>query len=377
VATSGQPAAPDVGVTVGVEEEFHVVDAQTFAMLSHPALGRALHAEREGVQVSDEISTTQVETATAVCQSLAELRQQLIAGRAAAAAVTAELGATVLAASTHPFSSWQDQRLVSAPRYLELLERWGLLALQQDICGTHVHVGVPDVETAVAVMDRVRPYLPVVAALTGSSPFHAGSDTGYESFRTQWFARWPITGPTEPCGDAAAYLEVVESLRVAGVIDDASHLYWDVRPSTRYPTVEYRVGDVCTTLDDAVLHAGLLRSLTRVVAARATAGTPPATVRPELLRAARWRAARYGVTDELFDFATGTLVPGRQMVQGLLEELRDDLESSGEWDEVCALTDDVLRRGTSATRQRALMHRTSDPAQVAAMLVAEGLAQRG
>jgi len=361
-------------VTVGVEEEFHVVDAETLAMRDDPALGRSLTVDRDGVRVGDEISTTQVETATAVCETLGELRQQLAAGRAAAAAVTAELGATVLAASTHPFSSWQDQRLVPSPRYLELLERWGLLALQQDICGCHVHVGVPDLDTAVAVMDRVRPYLPVIAALTGSSPFHAGSDTGYESFRTQWFARWPITGATEPFGDAASYLAVVESLRVAGVIDDASHLYWDVRPSTRYPTVEYRVGDVCTTLDDAVLHAALLRSLTRVVAARAGAGQPPATVRPELLRAARWRAARFGVTGELFDVATGRLAPAPDMVRGLLAELRDDLEACGEWDEVRALTDAVLGRGTSATRQRALLHRTSDATQVAAMLVAEGLA---
>lgn len=138
-------------------------------------------------------------------------------------------------------------------------------------------------------MDRVRPYLPVVQALTGSSPFHEGSDTGYDSFRTLWFARWPITGSTELLGDGKTYQDVVESLQVAGVIDDASNLYWDVRPSMRYPTLEFRVADVCTFLDDAVLHVALVRALSRVLAERASHGVPPHLVRPEVLRAARWR----------------------------------------------------------------------------------------
>lgn len=362
----------DVGLTLGVEEEYHVVDGETLALRDDPALPRLLREAPVEANLQAEIATTQIETATPVCTSLAELREHLLAMRTAAAKVTADLGAAILPASTHPFSSWTDQRLVPTPRYLGLFERWGVLALQQDICGCHVHVGVADLDTAVAVMDRVRPYLPVVAALTGSSPFHGGIDTGYDSFRTQWYARWPLTGPADLLGDAAGYQAVVDGLVATGAIDDASHLYWDVRPSTRYPTIEYRIGDVCTRLDDVVLHAALVRSLTRVLAQRAAAGAPPLAIRGEQLRAARWRAARFGLTDHLYDAQAGRLVPARQLVEDLLTELRDDLEDRSEWDEVRALADAVLARGTSATLQRSVFHRTGDVHEVAAALVREG-----
>jgi carboxylate-amine ligase len=246
-----------------------------------------------------------------------------------------------------------------------------VLALQQVICGCHVHVGVPDLDTAVAIMDHARPYLPVILALTGSSPFHEGVDTGYESYRTQWYARWPITGASEPLSDPETYQRVVAGLQVAGCIDDASNLYWDVRPSTKYPTLEFRIGDVCTSLDDAVLHAALLRSLTRVLADRVQAGLPAPHVRPELLRAARWRAARFGMSDDLFDPVWVERVSARVAVDRLLHELRDDLEDRGEWYEVRGLAEQVIRRGTSATRQRHVLHRTGDPVAVTRMLLRE------
>jgi carboxylate-amine ligase len=230
---------------------------------------------------------------------------------------------------------------------------------------------VPDLETAVRIMDHARPYLPVVLAMTGSSPFHEGVDTGYESYRTQWYARWSITGATEPLEDAETYARVVAGLRAAGCIDDSSNLYWDVRPSAKYPTLEFRIGDVCTSLDDAVLHAALLRSLTSVLAARVVAGVSAPQVRPELLRAARWRAARFGMSDDLFDPLWVERVPARVAVDRLLHELRDDLEERGEWLEVRDLATQLLRRGTSATRQRHVLHRTGDPVAVARMLFHE------
>ncbi|GAB7189777.1 glutamate--cysteine ligase [Kineococcus sp. NUM-3379] len=366
-----------VGATVGVEEEYHVVDATTFTLLDSDRLNSAAVHGLLGDRVEAEIATTQLEVATPVCRSLADVRRELATARSVAVGAAATAGATVLAVATHPFASWQEQRLTSRPRYLALLERWGVLALQQVFCGCHVHVGVPDLDTAVAVMDRVTPYLHVVLALTGSSPFHEGVDTGYDSFRSQAWGRWPIAGYPEPFGDAATYRRVVEGLTAAGAVEDSSYLYWDVRPSLRYPTLEYRIGDVCTSLDDAVLHAALVRSLTRVLAARAAAGDPAPVVRPELLRAARWRAARSGVSGELFDPLTHEVVGAREAVARLLGELRADLTAHGEWDEVHALTTQVLARGTSATRQRMLLHRTGDPREVARMLAVEGLAFRG
>jgi carboxylate-amine ligase len=275
-----------------------------------------------------------------------------------------------MAAATHPFASWRDQGLTAEPRYAEILDRFGPgLALQQVICGCHVHVAIPDLDTGIAVMDRARPYLAVLLAMTGSSAFHEGVDTGYASYRTEWLSRWPTAGPNEVLGDEAGYRAVVAGLRAAGVIDDPSHVYWDIRPSMHYPTIEFRVGDVCTDIDDALLHATLVRSLCRVLASRVEYDAPWQPIRPELLRAARWRAARYGLTDRLLDPDCGALVPARTAVADLLAELRDDLEEHAEWDEVEDLSERLLQRGTSAERQRPWLHDGASHEEIAARLV--------
>ncbi|MGY1809004.1 glutamate--cysteine ligase [Blastococcus sp. SYSU D00669] len=363
---------PQAGATFGVEEEFHLVDPETLALAPAPELSASAMSGRAGRHLHAEITTTQLETATGVCASMDDLHAELSATRAEAAAAAASAGRAVLAASTHPFGSWRDLELTAAPRYEAMVERWAVLALQQDICGCHVHVGVPDVDTAVAVMDRVRPYLPVLLAMTGSSPFHDGQDTGYDSYRTQWWSRWPNSGPPEYLGGADRFAEVVAGLVASGVVEDSSNLYWDVRPSYHLPTLEFRIGDVCTRVDDAVLHAALARSLVRVLAGRAERGEPCPDVRPELLRAARWRAARHGLCGELFDPVLGTLVDARLAVRRLLTELEDDLRAAGEWEQVGELVGGLLSRGTSAARQRRTWLRTRDPRAVAAAVVREG-----
>ncbi|HEX2075988.1 MAG TPA: glutamate--cysteine ligase [Geodermatophilus sp.] len=360
------------GATFGVEEEFHLVDPTTFELTSSAAVTSAALSGQAGSHLHAEIATTQLETNTEVCTSLAELRAELVATRAEAVAAAEREGLAVLAASTHPFGSWRQQQVVATPRYQDMVARWAVLAEQQDICGCHVHVGVPDLETAVAVMDRARPYLGVLLALTGSSPFHDGVNTGYDSFRTQWWARWPISGVPEFFGSADRYREVVAGLAASEVIADASHLYWDLRPSSHLPTLEFRLADVCTTLDDAVLHAALVRSLVRVLAARAERDDPCPQPRPELLRAARWRAARDGLGGQLFDPVLGVLVDARLAVRRLLTELEEDLRAHDEWEEVTALLTALLQRGTSAARQRCIWQRTGDPRAVAAEVVREG-----
>jgi carboxylate-amine ligase len=369
-ATSAIPAvAPvPVGTTLGVEEEFHVVDPETFALTPSAELGQAALRREFGASLHAEIATTQLETASAICTTLAEVRAALIATRTQAAAAAAQEGLAVLAASTHPFGTWQEQGITAAPRYEDMIRRWAALALQQDICGCHVHVGVPDVETAVAVMDRARPYVPLLLAMTGSSPFHDGLDTGYESFRTLWWSRWPTSGPPEHLGGAEQFREVVRGLVASGVIADASHLYWDIRPSSHLPTLEFRLADVCTDLDDAVLHAALVRSLVRVLAGRAERGEPSPRPRAELLRAARWRAARDGLCGQLFDPVSGHLLDAREAVHRLLAELEPDLRGAGEWDEVAVLVDRLFARGTSGTTWL----RTGDRRAVVAQLLREG-----
>ncbi len=365
-----------VGRTVGVEEEFHLVDPDSLAMTPGPNASAAALAGGAGSFVHPEIATTQLETATGICTSLAEVRADLRAARAQAAAAADRDGLLLLPASTHPWGSWHTMPMSPGERYEAMVERWAGLARQQDICGCHVHVGVPDLDTAVAVLDRTRPYVPVLLAMTGSSPFHDGVDTGYESWRTLWWTRFPHAGAPEPLGDADGYRRVLAGLVASGVVEDGSHLYWDVRPSARLPTLEFRLADVCTTLDDAVLHAALVRSLVRVLAARAVRGEPVPEVRPEHLRAARWRAARAGVTGRLFDPLRLELVDARDAVSALLAELEEDLTGAGEWDEVCALVQDLLGRGTSAARQRRTWLRTGDRRAVADWVVREGAAGR-
>ncbi|MCW2634266.1 MAG: putative Carboxylate-amine ligase [Blastococcus sp.] len=361
------------GTTFGVEEEFHLVDPVTFALAPSPELAAAVLRHEAGLRIHAEITTTQLETASGICTSLDGLRAELLETRAEASAAAAGAGVRILPASTHPFDGWQEQVLTPAPRYEAMVQRWGGLALRQDICGCHVHVGVPDLETAVAVMDRARPYLPVLLAMTGSSPFHDGVDTGYDSYRTLWWARWPNTGVPEYLGSAERFSEVVAGMVESGVVADGSHLYWDVRPSYHLPTLEFRLADVCTDVDDAVLHAALVGSLVRVLAARAEADLAPVPrPRPELLRAARWRAARHGIGGELFDPVRCELVDGREAVRLLLAELEEDLRGRNEWDPVAELVQRLFSRGTSASRQRRTWLRTGNRRAVAEQIVREG-----
>jgi carboxylate-amine ligase len=360
------------GSTFGVEEEFHLVDPVTYRLTPSPALAAAVLRRESGPHLHAEITTTQLEAVTGISTSLSQLRAELVTTRAEAAGAAARAGVRILAASTHPFDSWQQQDITPAPRYEAMVDRWAGLAQQQDICGCHVHVGVPDLETAVGVMDRARPYLPVLLSMTGSSPFHDGMDTGHASYRTMWWSRWPNTGPPEYLGSAERFADVVAGLVASGVIADASHLYWDLRPSSHLPTLEFRLADVCTDVDDVVLHAALVASLVRVLADRAGRGDPCPRPRAELLRAARWRAARYGLEGELFDPLRCELVPARVAVRRLLAELQDDLRDRDEWSVVVDLVERLFVRGTSAARQRRTWLRTGDWREVAVRIVREG-----
>ncbi len=362
---------PDVGTTLGVEEEYHLVDAVSGALVEAPRVVQAA-ADRLGDQVQGEISTSQLEVATPVCTSLQQVRDVLGRLRREVADVALAEGVAVLSAGTHPSATWQQQQLSDGERYARLHQRWGLLALQQLIAGCHVHVGVPDPDLAVAVLDRLRPDLPVLLALSASSPYWEGTDSGCASYRTLWFARWPVTGLPEAFGSRAAYDRTVAALIGSGVADDASHLYWDARPSVRYPTVEVRVADAMPRLDDVVLHAGLVRALVQQAAADAVAGRCPVEVRPELGRAARWRAARHGLEGDLLDLREGSLVAAPVLVQRLLDRLRPALEASGDLAEVHELASGALARGSSARRQRDVLARTGDLADVVRSLLAEG-----
>ena len=362
-----------VGATIGVEEEYHLVDADTMGLADAPAVVEQA-ALLLGADAQGEISTSQLEVATPVSTSLPEVRAHLVRLRRGADEAARHHGCRIVSAATHPTGSWLDQRMSPDPRYGEIVDRYGLLARQQLIAGCHVHVSVPDPDLAVHVLDRLRPDLPVLLALSASSPYWEGVDTGWSSYRTPWFARFPVTGSPEVFGSDAAYRSLVVDLVASGVVLDASHLYWDARVSQKYPTVELRVADAGPHLDDVVLQAGLARSLVRVAAADAVAGRPFPAPRPELVRAARWAAARGGLSDGLMDLHAVARRPAAEVLRDLLARLRDDLEELGDWDEVSALAEQALARGTSASEQRTEAARTGALTDVTRMLVEQTVA---
>ncbi|HEY7049867.1 MAG TPA: glutamate--cysteine ligase [Jatrophihabitantaceae bacterium] len=353
---SGEP-----GGTLGVEEEFHLVDSETLGLAQRPGLAGREVDRRGGHQLHAEMLASQLEAVTDVCTGLPQLRCAIVEARRAAAAVAADAGTVLLPTSTHPLAPRSDIEVLNHPRYARLVERFGTIVREFNLCGCHVHVSVPDLSTAVSVMNHARPYLPVLAALTASSPFHEGVDTGYESFRTAWLGLWPHGGAPPRLESAEQYRTTVDQLSRLGIIDDATALLWEVRPSARFPTLEFRIADMCPDVDDVVLHAGLVRSLVRTLAAR----VEPAPELPDsVLRAARWRAARYGLAGQLWSPARQALVPGEVVVSDLLAELRPDLEEHGEYDLVEALWSRLRSRGTSAARQRRVFAATGNLADV-------------
>ncbi|OBF30518.1 hypothetical protein A5724_23595 [Mycobacterium sp. ACS1612] len=332
-----------VGDTIGVEEEYHLIDPVTAEL--HALSGQFTTNE----YVTSELQATQLEIATPVCDTLTELRHELAKARQAAGELAGHSGAAILATGTHPFAHWQDLERVALPRYDTMADRFGALADRQNICGLHVHVSVPDLATALTIMNRVRPYVSALAALTSSSPFHEGSDTGFASFRTMCWSMWPTSGMPPVLRSVDEYQQLVADLTAAGVIDDASTLYWDVRPSIRYPTLEFRAADVCMNIDDAILHAGLVRSLVRTLAQRSQ--TP--ALSDASITAARWRAARYGIRGDLCDPNSGAIMPAPLVIRRVIAQLEPDLREHGEFDLIGEAVARVFERGTSADRQRA------------------------
>ena len=262
-------------------------------------------------------------------------------------------GCRIAAAGTHPFSRWEDQRLTPKDRYDSILQEFQQLTREQIIFGCHVHVGIADRDEAIRVMNRVRPWLAPILALSANSPFWLGVDTGYASYRTELFGRFPTAHIPHSLASRAEYDDLIAAMVSTGSIEDASKIYWDVRPSLHFDTLEFRVADVCQTIDEAVMVAGLCRALAvACLDAHYDEGSSP-PVRPELLQSAKWRAARFGLDGDLIDLHDSKAVPARQMVKKVLAFLRPSLEALGQLDEIARLVDQTLTQGNGAMRQRA------------------------
>jgi carboxylate-amine ligase len=340
--------------TVGVEEELLLIDTHQHrsTAVADQVVDHARRAEPGGdPPVEHELKQEQVEIGSAAGTSMAALRAELVRLRTAAARAAEAEGSTVVAIATNPWK--HNPRVTATPRYERMTDEFGLLARQQLACGQHVHVGIDSRAEGVGVLDQLRGWLPVLTALSVNSPFWQGQDTGYQSFRSVLWGRWPTAGPTEVFGDEASYDATVAELLESGTILDEGMIYFDARLSARYPTVEIRVADVCTDVRDAVLLAALARALVETMAGRWRAGEPVRPIRTSLLRVASWRAARSGVSTELVDPRTGKPVPAWQLVHELTEQLGPALRRCGDEQLVAEGLARLRAGGTGADHQRA------------------------
>src|SRR3954453_1121542 len=284
--------------TLGAEEELHLIDLDQWELSARaPQILSRLPAEF----YSAEIQRTTVETNTAVVRDLSDLRKELLRLRAGLVQAAAKENLGVAAVGTAPRSTYADFELTSTGRYSRMQEQYRLLVDEQLICGTQIHVGVADRDMAVEIGQRIARDLPVLLALSASSPFWNGQDTGYASIRTIIWQRWPTAGSPVPLASAADYDELITDLIGTGVIADEKMAYFDVRPSSHAPTLELRVCDACPLVDDAVLIAGLFRALARAAELEIEAGRPHLPAPPPLHRAAIWQAARGGLARQLLD----------------------------------------------------------------------------
>ena len=357
--------------TIGVEEEYQIIHPVTREL--RPRVERILPKAQAAVgdEVQPELYQSQIEIDTPICETLEDVRAELKRLRKSVITAAEKDGSRIAAAGTHPFSHWEDQTITPKARYLSIAQDYQQLAREQLIFGCHVHIGIADKEAAIGVLSRARVWLTPLLALTANSPFWLGADTGYASFRTEIWRRWPMAGTPQIFESRAEYDRLVEVLVRTGSVSDATKIYWDIRPSYRFKTLEFRVADVCMTIDEAVMVAGLVRALARACYRESLQDEPLNQARPELLRAAKWRAARYGLDADLIDVVDERAVPAQELIEKLLAYLRPALEENNEWEEVSELVHETLGRGNGATRQREALARSNSFEDVVDLVVSE------
>ena len=349
----GDAPGEEVAITLGIEEEFFLVDPGSRDLLADPDEGifESCEKARGPHKVVREFLRSQIETNTRVCESVAALDGALRETRRIVVAAAEAHGAAAMAASTHPFASWREQMPTARERYKRFAAEFQEAVRRFVIGGMHIHVGFGDADARIRVMTAMRRYLPLLHALSTSSPFNEGHETGFKSYRLNLVGGLPRTSMPRPLGSRAEYDRLVDEYRAMGFIEDGSELWWDIRPSHAYPTVEMRICDICPRLDDAVSVAALYASLVRWLMRRDRAGDLPPEPLTELIAEDRWIAHRYGVLAFFGDRARGS---GRVDIYddaaALIEELAPDASALGCEAEMRRVMT-IIREGTGADRQ--------------------------
>lgn len=348
--------------TVGLEEELLLLDPHSREAVA--AAPRVLKSYRErggpadggAADLDQELFRHQLETRTDPQVDLEELATQLVAARRAAGEAAARAGLSLGATGIVPTGG--DEASVSPQdRYRDMVDTYGEVARTGGTCGMHVHVAISSDEEGVAVIDRIAPWLPVMLALSANSPYAGGRDTGYASWRAQVWNRWPSAGPTQPFGSLEGYRDACRTLLGSGAARDEGMLYFDARLAVAHPTVEVRVCDVVTDPGVAATIAALVRGLVETGAREATEGSPAPTWRVDALRAAQWRASRYGVADRLLHPVRCEPRPAREVLADLVDHLEPVLVEAGDLDRVGEALERAVA-GNGATRQRAAFERS-------------------
>ncbi len=338
-------------LTLGIEEEYLLVDPETRDLVPEPPPNFMKDCkERLGQRVTPEFLKCQVEIGTPVCADISEARHHLTALRSVIINTAEKYSMKLMAASTHPFAQWGQQKHTAAARYDLLDEDMGGAIRRMLICGMHIHAGIEDEDLRIDLMNQMRYFLPHLLALSTSSPFWAGHDMAMKCTRLGIFDSLPRTGIPDRYESWSEYDRVIKRLIQAGVIEDATKIWWDMRPSARFPTVEMRITDVCTRLEDALCIAALYQSVLRMLARYRQRNMRWRIYPRIMLEENRWRAERYGVTKSMIDLGRGECVPFGALIEEVIEIVTEDATALGCLKEVQHART-ILKRGTSACRQ--------------------------
>lgn len=349
--------APDF--TIGVEEEYLLVDKDSFDLAPAPAaLMEECQAELQG-QVSPEFLDCQIEIGTTVCKTVGDAREDLKRLRSTVARVASKYNLAPIASSCHPFSDWRSQRHTDKDRYNQLSNTLGGVARRMLICGMHVHVGIESREMRIDIMNQLSYFLPHLLALSGSSPFWQGDDTGLSCYRLTVFDNLPRTGLPQVMDSWGQWERSVEALRMLGVIEDSSKIWWDLRPSSKFPTLETRICDVSPRLETTLSLAALNQALARMLYRLQTKNQRWRLYDSFLIKENRWRAQRYGTTEGLIDFGRREIIPLADLIRELQELIAEDaelFESQAEIENAIK----IAENGNAALDQRKVLQSSLD-----------------
>lgn len=356
--------------TIGVEEEYQIIDPKTRELCgkAEPIINYAKKNLEPDV-IQPELYRSQVEIATTVCHSLSDVTQELTRCRQEVINAASKSGQAIAAAGTHPFSDWREQTITPKEHYWNLEADFKQLVRELVIFGNHVHIGLSDRSIALQVINRARIWLPILLALSANSPFWLGRETGYVSYRTEMWTRLPLTGQPQVFDTYQEYQDLVDDLISSGVIEDPTTIYWDIRLSDKFPTIEFRVTDICLSVKEAVTITGLIRALVYTCYREEVNGDRRIEVRPELLKAAHWSAARYGLTGNLIDLESKVAIRAKDLVHKFLTYLRSGLEHFNDWDTVSTSVQKILEEGNGAQRQLTIYQQTKSLSDVVDYIV--------